>query len=126
MLLVLAGATGSTLTGEELVFAAERPFDRLVLFTPPTDFFRHPGALASVTTPMQVWAGGQDRITPPAQAAFLQDALKDQAHVDLHVVEEAGHFTFMDELPPNTPDPHPARADFLRSLAADTSRFLAG
>lgn len=126
VLLVLAGATGSTLAGDELLFTAERRFDRLVLFTPPTDFFRRPGALTSVTVPIQVWAGSQDRITPPAQARFLKDALKDQAPVNLHVVEEAGHFTFMDELPPNTPDPHPARVDFLRLLATDTGRFLAG
>lgn len=124
VLLVLAGATGSTIAGEELAFTAKRPFDRLVLFAPPTDFFRRPGALKAVTTPMQIWTGRQDRITPPVQAAFLQKALKNQTEVDLHVVEEAGHFTFMDVQPPDTLDPHPDRAVFLRSLATNTTRFL--
>lgn len=125
VLLALAGARASTLTGADLVLPAGRPFHRLALFAPPTDFFRRPGALAAVTVPMQVWAGGQDRITPPAQAHFLAAALKDQAPVDLHVVDQAGHFSFMDDLPPDIADPHPARRAFLRSLAEDTGRFLA-
>jgi len=124
LLLVLAGAQGLTLSGEELAFSAERRFDRLALFTPPTDFFRRPGALSAVVTPMKIWAGGRDKITPPEQSFFLKNALRDQTEVELLVVEEAGHFAFMDELPPNIFEPHPARADFLRSLAADTSQFL--
>ena len=125
VLLVLAGAEASTLAGESLAFKADRSFEKLALFTPPTDFFRRPRALASIDIPMQVWAGGQDTVTPPAQARFLEEALEDQAPVDVHVVEDAGHFTFMDELPPHVTDPHPDRGAFLRSLGEDVSRFLA-
>lgn len=125
MLLVLAGAEASTLAGEPLAFKADRSFEKLALFTPPTDFFRRPGALAAIDVPMQVWAGGQDAVTPPAQARFLKEALEDQASVDVHVIEDAGHFTFMDELPPQVTDPHPDRVAFLRPLGEDVSRFLA-
>jgi pimeloyl-ACP methyl ester carboxylesterase len=122
---MLAGATASTLVGDQLTFRAERSCDRLVLFTPPTDFFRRPGALALVKIPMQVWAGGKDTITPPVQASFLKDALADQAHVEIIVVEDAGHFTFMDELPPHVTDAHPDRGAFLQLLGEESGRFLA-
>ena len=124
VLLVKAGAVATTLAGEELADSSARAFSKLVLLAPPTDFFRRPGALASVATPIQVWSGGQDGITPPTHARFLKDALEGKAAVDLHVEQEAGHFTFMDELPPLVSDPHPARSRFLHSLAADASGFL--
>ncbi len=125
LLLTLAGATASTMIGERLIFTAEQSFDRLVLFAPPTDFFRQPGALALVTTPMQVWAGGKDTITPPAQAHFLKEMLANQARIEIILAEDAGHFTFMNELPPNVTDPQPERTAFLQSLAEEVNRFLA-
>lgn len=125
VLLAHAGAKASTLTGDRLTFAAERTFERLVLLAPPTDFFRHSGSLASVSTPMQIWAGGKDTITPPAQAHFLKDTLEGQAQIDFHLVEDAGHFTFMNELPPRVIDPYPDRDAFILKLAAETGRFLA-
>jgi pimeloyl-ACP methyl ester carboxylesterase len=125
LLLMLAGAVASTFAGDQLTFRAERAFDRLVLFTPPTDFFRRPGALAEVKIPLQVWAGGKDTITPPAQARFLKAALAGQTQVDIHIVEDAGHFTFMNDLPPNVSEPHPDRVPFLQSLGEQVSRFLA-
>ena len=106
VLLILAGATASTLMGDRLSFMAGRSVDRLVLLTPPTDFFRHPDALALVQIPIQIWAGGKDTITPPIQANFLKDVLADTAQVEIIVIEDASHFTFMNELPPNVTDAH--------------------
>ncbi|MCZ4313070.1 hypothetical protein O4H66_06615 [Comamonadaceae bacterium G21597-S1] len=126
VLLVAAGAVATTLSGDELADSSFRAFSRLVLLAPPTDFFRRPGALASVSVPIQVWSGGQDSITPQAQARFLVGALDGKTGVDLRIEQRAGHFTFMDELPPHVSDPHPDRAGFLRALAADASRFLEG
>ena len=125
VLLVLAGATASTLMGDRLTFTTGRSLDRLVLFTPPADFFRRPDALARVQIPIQIWAGGKDTITPPVQANFLKGVLADQAHVEVLVIEDAGHFTFMNELPPNVADAHPDRDAFLLLLAAEAVRFLA-
>lgn len=124
ILLVMAGATATTFSGESVTGPATRPFGGLVLFTPPTAFFRPSGALDAVTTPLQVWAGGRDDITPPAHARFLRQALADRVPVELHVEEEAGHFTFMNDLPPQATDPHPDRPAFLATLARDATRFL--
>jgi pimeloyl-ACP methyl ester carboxylesterase len=124
VLLMLAGAAASTFFGNTLTFSADQSFESLVLFSPPTNFFRRPGALAPVKIPMQVWAGGKDTITPPVQARFLKEMLADKAPIDIHIVEDAGHFTFMNELPPNIVDPHPARDAFLQFLGEEVSRYL--
>nr|WP_249192891.1 alpha/beta hydrolase [Yersinia sp. Marseille-Q3913] len=124
ILLMHVGAEASTLTGEQLVFRGKKVLGRLVLFTPPTDFFRRSGSLVSVKVPIQIWAGGKDLLTPPAQAAFLKETLGAQTQVEMRVVEDAGHFTFMNELPPHVNDPHPERDAFLLSLSDEVRRFL--
>lgn len=123
-LLVLTGAIAQTMAGEPVAFRSERQLDRLVLLAPPTDFFRGPGALDGVAAPLQAWVGEADTIAPPAQADLLVAAVGQRTCVDVRIVENAGHFTFMDEPPPNIPEPHPARAAFLRTLREETTNFL--
>jgi pimeloyl-ACP methyl ester carboxylesterase len=123
-LLSLAGGRAETIAGERALSGSKWTFARLVLLAPPTDFFRRPGALDAVTTPVRIWAGARDAITPPAQALFLQQALAGRAPVDVRIDQGAGHFTYMDELPPNAADPHPDRAAFLAALAARIGQFL--
>jgi dienelactone hydrolase len=125
MLLVMAGGHAQTLAGQKVSMAPKINFDRLVLFTPAMDFFRAPGALASVDAPILLWAGAKDTVTPPTQAAFLKEALEPTSPVEVRLVEEAGHFTFMHDLPPHIADPHPDRDAFLTSLTNDVCRFVA-
>jgi pimeloyl-ACP methyl ester carboxylesterase len=124
MLLVMAGGRAQTLAGQRISVAPKINFDRLVLFTPATDFFRAPGALASVDASILLWSGAKDTVTPPAQAAFLKEALEPTLPVEVRLVEEAGHFTFMHEPPPHVADPHPDRDAFLASLTSDVCRFV--
>jgi hypothetical protein len=44
--------------------------------------------------------------------------------VDLHIVEGAGHFSFMNEPPPMVAEPLPDREAFLADLAAEICRFV--
>ena len=99
-------------------------FDRLALFAPPTDFFRQPGALQSVRVPIRIWVGAKDSITPPAQAQFLKEVLALQGPIDICLDDDAGHFSYMDELPPNVTDSHSDRSRFLASLANDVGQFV--
>lgn len=124
VLLLLAGAEATCFTGETVTVPARRALGGLVLMTPPTAFFRPPGALDGITTPMQLWAGDQDAITPPSHAVFLRDQLAHRVPVQFHLVKEAGHFTFMDKLPPQVSDPHPDRAALLEMLAREANGFL--
>jgi hypothetical protein len=73
---------------------------------------------------MRIWVGARDTITPPAQSQFLKDALQYQVPIEICLEEEAGHFSYMDELPPNVTDSHPHRSSFLASLANDAGLFV--
>jgi pimeloyl-ACP methyl ester carboxylesterase len=123
-LLALAGGEARTLAGDSVMVGAKLKFDRLALFAPPTDFFRRPGALESVRVPIRIWVGAKDSITPPAQAQFLKEVPALQAPIDICLDDEAGHFSYMDELPPNVTDSHPDRSRFLAALANDVGQFV--
>lgn len=124
-LLALAGAQLWLGPGQRLDIEREGRFDRLVLMTPPTGFFQAPGALDGVNIPLQVWAGTHDSITPPAQAEFLKSSVEDRIPVDLRVIDGAGHFSFMNTLPPQMVDPCPDRAGLLEELSVEIRRFMA-
>ena len=124
MLLALVGGQAQTLARKQLSLRTKVGFDRLVLFTPAIDFFRAPGALDSVDTPILAWAGARDVITPPEQVEFLRNALEARTKVEVRLVEDAGHFTFMNDLPPHVVDPYPDRAAFLADLADEVAHFV--
>ncbi|MFC6377251.1 alpha/beta hydrolase [Tatumella terrea] len=125
ILLMQAGAIASTRAREEVAFNGKKIPDRLVLLAPPADFFRAPRSLNSVRIPVEIWMGAMDKVTPPSQAIFLNELLKEHAGGGVHIIEDAGHFTFMNTLPPQVIDPHPSRNEFLQWLAGKVSQFIA-
>ena len=122
ILIGLAGGQMWMRDGTRLDCEADTRIERMVVFTPAMDFFRAPGALDGVHTPLQAWAGSLDAITPPSQTVFLKNALG--MLVDARVIEGAGHFSFMDELPPHVVDTMQERAAFLAHLAQEVGTFL--
>jgi fermentation-respiration switch protein FrsA (DUF1100 family) len=124
MLLALAGASVWMRPGEALTIAPDDRIQRLVLMAPPTGFFRPAGALDAVRTPIELWTGTLDTVTPPAQAEFLERSLGQHAPVNLRTVDGAGHFSFMNVLPPNVVDPLVERHAFLAHLHAEVCRFV--
>lgn len=125
-LLSLAGARAETLAGEPIIPRRTWTFARLALLAPPTDFFRRPGALNKVDSAICIWAGAKDQIAPPTQALFLKAAVAEHVPVTIVVDEAAGHFSYMDELPPQATDPHPDRPAFLSALADAVGDFVQG
>ncbi len=123
-LLALAGGQIWMGPGQPVPIKSDEHLERLVLMTPPTGFFQAPGALGNIHTPLQVWAGTKDTITPPAQAEFLKSTLQDQVPVELRIIEGAGHFSFVNTLPPQTTDPLPDREKFLADLAVEIRRYI--
>lgn len=103
---------------------AEHPLARLVLFTPALQFLQAPHAVDAIALPIQAWSGTADTITPPAQVAWLAATLSPRMPVQVHAMQGAGHFTFMDELPPHIQDPYPGRPALLREVAAKVSSFI--
>ena len=115
ILLIMAGATATTLAGE-VVSPGAHDFARLVTLASPIGFFRRPGALDAVRVPVSVRSGALDTLTAPDQAQFLANTL---AGATLTIDADAAHFTYMNDLPPQTTDPHPDRVGFLKALAAE-------
>jgi len=127
LMLALAGAQLWTLTGEGLaVTPLGRRLDRLALLAPATDFFRGPGALDQVQTPILAWTGTADVIVTPEQVRLLERALAPRVPVETRVIDGAGHFSFMNVPPPHTNETLPEREAFLANLATEVGRFVTG
>ena len=73
---------------------------------------------------LSVWAGTNDAITPPPQASFLKSALGERVPVELHIIEGAGHFSFLHVPPPHTTEPLADRDAFLGALTRDVCEFV--
>lgn len=126
VLLVLAGAEAWTRARQRVSVAPDPRLDRLALLAPATDFFRVPGALDGMSVPVCAWAGTKDEMTPPAQAAFLKDGIGKRVPVDVHIVEGASHFSFMNSPPPQIVEPLTDRDAFLARLGDQVCRFVTG
>jgi predicted dienelactone hydrolase len=124
-LLAMAGA-GMWLGPEiKINIAPESKLSRLALLSPPTGFFRAPGALDNVTAPILVWVGSEDDITPLEQSKWLSQTITSSQPVDLRVTEGAGHFSFMDQAPPNTIEPLVNKNEFIAQYSREVSKFIA-
>jgi len=126
MLIALAGGRGWTFARQPLSIDRAPRIERLALLAPATAFFQMPGALDAVRVPIRAWAGAADTVTPPAQAEFLKSALGDRVSVNVCVIEEAGHFSFMNTLPPQVTDSIRDRQAFLTRLASEVLEFVIG
>lgn len=125
LLVALSGGQLWMQSGQQVDVLKAEQLQKLVLFTPPTGFFAPPKALEGVNLPMQIWAGSLDQITPPQQIENqLVRRLSAQALVDFKVVKGAGHFSFMNTLPPNVIDPMSNREEFLETLGTDVRLFI--
>jgi alpha-beta hydrolase superfamily lysophospholipase len=125
LLLGLAGGQVWMRNGRPLAIEADERIGKLVVITPAMDFFKAPGALDGVRIPLQAWAGMKDTITPPEQTEFLERSLKPRMEPDVRYVAGAGHFSFMNELPPQVSDTLEQREAFLQHFAAEVSEFIA-
>jgi pimeloyl-ACP methyl ester carboxylesterase len=123
LLLGLAGGQMWLQGGQRFPISQDERIKKLVLFTPPTGFFHAPKALEQVHAEVQVWAGSLDTITPPQQLEVLRDELSPKCHFAFNIVEGAGHFSFMNELPPNIVDPMKDREVFLTNLGTEVCNF---
>ncbi len=123
-LLALAGAHIWLVSGGRVTVAQDNRITRLALLAPPTGFFQAPGALDAVRVPILAWVGSDDAITPPVQIEWLAQAMRDRQTVDVRVTSGAGHFSFMDLLPPDISEPLPNKQAFLREYSGEVCNFL--
>ncbi|WP_342644783.1 hypothetical protein [Mucilaginibacter sp. CSA2-8R] len=124
VLLVLAGAKARTHLGDEVASARQWHFAGLVLLAPAVDFFMYPEASLDVQARIYLRTGNHDTMVAPNRVADLAGRLPHPPAVELHIDEDAGHFSYMDELPPQVNDCQPCRHTFLSILAEDVGQFM--
>lgn len=125
-LLALAGGQMWSRHGQRVSIEADGRLTRLGLLAPPTGFFQAPGALDAVRVPVLVWVGSADDITPPKQSEWLAQAMRGWQNVDVRITDGAGHFSFMDQLPPKTVEPLQSKQAFLREYSSEICKFVRG
>jgi alpha-beta hydrolase superfamily lysophospholipase len=126
MLLALAGAQAWTIRRERVAASPIDRLDRLALMAPATDFFRAPGAFDGLRAPILAWAGAADTVVTPEQVRLIEHCLAPRVPVETRVIDGAGHFSFMNQLPPHITDSFPDRDALLADLAAEVGRFVTG
>jgi alpha-beta hydrolase superfamily lysophospholipase len=125
MLLVLAGATAYTIKREMITQKLPRDFAHFALLAPAIDFFRGPNALDALTTPLSVIGGTQDNIISPNALQLFAALCPPQLDVTVQMMNDAHHFSFMDQMPPHIEDENPEkRAEELRTLYASIQRIF--
>lgn len=103
----------------------------VVLLSPGLGFFGAPSALAEVTARLFVRVGALDPICPPQETEHALRSRPATTPLDLAIVPNAGHFSFLSPFPPELAHLPPAqdpsgfdRAAYAHVLATDVSAFL--
>jgi predicted dienelactone hydrolase len=106
----------------------------LVLLAPATIWYRSEGALSEIEAPILMLFGNRDDLTPPGiHAKIVLNGVRNREKVRCHIVENAGHFSFLSPFPPymsnNTflPSQDPPgfdRRSFLDKLHVEILNFL--
>ncbi len=125
-LIALAGGQMWLEPGQRVHISADVRLSRLALLAPPTGFFQAPEALDSVRVPILTWVGSEDDITPPSQIKWLAQAMPDSQNLDVRVTDGAGHFSFMDQMPPHVVEPLKDKQAFLREHSNEICKFVFG
>ncbi|PAW92021.1 hypothetical protein CKK33_00325 [Mucilaginibacter sp. MD40] len=124
LLLTLAGAKAITFYKESVKPQLKRNFAGLVLLAPAVDFFLHEGASDAINTKVYLRTGAKDNITPTDRTMMFKAMLEEHSSVDFVLDEQAGHFSYIDQLPPNVEDPQPDRHLFLAGMANNVAQFI--
>lgn len=98
--LCAAGGVPWTREGSPIEVRHDSRLKALVLLAPAGAFFGGPGSLRHVTQPMLILAAEHDPVTPSWQATLLRDRAPDPSRIELQVVPNSGHFSFLGVFPP--------------------------
>ncbi|WP_456386801.1 alpha/beta hydrolase family protein [Profundibacter sp.] len=137
----MGGYTALAVAGGQVWNAAKRKVpvardDRvkgLVLMAPATAWFTPDGSLGNVSVPILIYQAEHDPFTPPDHAARVLEQVPDRTQITHHLVENAGHFSFLSPFPEamSNPDFPPSqdpegfdRATFHQRLAGEIVAFL--
>lgn len=131
--LAIAGGQVWNAARKQVLTQADARVRGLVLMAPATDWFTPEDSLAGVTLPMLIYQAEQDPFTPAEHVERVLDQVPDGDKITYHIVEKAGHFSFLSPFPtamvspefPPSQDPDGFdRAAFHKRMTAEIVAFL--
>ncbi|AGH80891.1 alpha/beta hydrolase family protein [Psychromonas sp. CNPT3] len=97
--LALAGATPWSQHRLKIDVSNDKRIRALVLLAPASAWYQHPNSFVNVNLPMLIFSAEHDVITPFWQADLIKQKVSNSALVDLKVIKNAGHFSFISPFP---------------------------
>ena len=133
--LALAGGKPYTKEGDVVDVNEDKRIKALVLMAPAAAFFMRPHSLSTIEIPIQVFIAEKDEYIPPIFSAdkILSKEIINSELLDIHIIENAGHFAFITPFPEhmNSPQFLPStdpsgfyRSEFHQSLPHTIKEFL--
>jgi predicted dienelactone hydrolase len=133
--LALAGGKPFTKEGDMVDVKKDKRIKTIVLMAPAAAFFMRPHSLCEVDIPIQVFIAEKDEFIPPVFSAdtILSKEIHNREKLDIHIIENAGHFAFITPFPEhmNSPQFLPStdpsgfnRSEFHQSLPHTIKEFL--
>lgn len=96
--LAVAGGLPSK-DGKPVEVETDARVQALVLLAPATAWYQAEGALRHVNLPILLLTGEHDDITPQWHADLVLTGVANRQRVDFHVIDNAGHFSFLSPFP---------------------------
>ncbi|MCY4045365.1 MAG: alpha/beta hydrolase [Cellvibrionales bacterium] len=124
VLIGMSGAKMQLFTGKKVAFKTENRLSALVVLAAPTQFFLSPGSLDLVSIPIMGWVGANDKVTPPDQLDGFMSAIPLVKSSQFHVDESAGHFSFLDQPPPNIIETVTCKSQFIQKCSHEIGKFV--
>jgi predicted dienelactone hydrolase len=97
--LAIAGAVPWSVDKVQIEVTHDERVKALVLFAPAAAWYQHPDSFSNVDVPIVVFSAEHDTITPHWQAELIKKNVKNPALVDLRIVKNAGHLSFLAPFP---------------------------
>lgn len=97
--LAVSGAVPWSKRAEKIVTTHDERVKALVLLAPATAWYQHPASFEKVNIPMRVYSAEHDTLTPKWQADLIKSRVKKPEFVNLKVVANAGHLSFLAPFP---------------------------
>ncbi len=99
--LAIAGAVPWSAKEEQIEVAYDGRVKALVLFAPAAAWYQHPDSFNNIDIPMVVFTAERDTLTPYWQADLIKKRVKDPALVEIRIVKNGGHLSFLAPFPEN-------------------------
>ena len=131
--LAVSGAVPWSKSREKIVVTHDDRVKALVLFAPATAWYHYPASFENISIPILVYSAERDTLTPKWQVDLIKQNIKNAELVNIKIVPNAGHLSFLAPFPNSMRSPNflPAqdpegfdRAAFHETLKAEVLDYF--